>query len=138
MLKNRCRTLLLTLVTIAAGAHAAGEWTFPAGDYANTRFSDLTDIAAGNVANLELAFSFSTGVVRGHEAAPVVAGNTMYVITPFPNYLYALDLTRPTAPVKWRFAPNPQPRSQGIACCDYVNRGVAVADGRVFFNTLDA
>ena len=130
--------LLLVLLSLSVAAHAGGEWTFPAGDYANTRFSDLTEIDRGNVARLKLAFSFSTGVLRGHEAAPVVAGNTMYVITPFPNYLYALDLTKPDAPVKWRFEPNPKASSQGIACCDYVNRGVAVADGRVFFNTLDA
>src|SRR6187549_1619938 len=130
--------LLLLLLSSSVAVHAGGEWTFPAGDYANTRFSDLTEIDRGNVAKLKLAFSFSTGVLRGHEAAPVVAGNTMYVITPFPNYLYALDLTKPDAPVKWRFEPNPKASSQGIACCDYVNRGVAVADGRVFFNTLDA
>jgi lanthanide-dependent methanol dehydrogenase len=132
------RLLASLLLTMCADAGARDDWTFPPGDYANTRYSDLADVTAGNVATLKLAFTFSTGVLRGHEAAPAVSGDTMYVITPYPNYLYALDLTRPDAPLKWKFEPNPRPSSQGIACCDYVNRGVAVADGRVFFNTLDA
>ena len=95
--------LLLVLLSLSAAAHAGGEWTFPAGDYANTRFSDLTEIDRGNVAKLKLAFSFSTGVLRGHEAAPVVAGNTMYVITPFPNYR-----TR-------SISPSPMRRSSGVS-----------------------
>jgi PQQ-dependent dehydrogenase (methanol/ethanol family) len=127
--------LLLTLVSLEA--HAGTDWTFPAGDYANTRYSDLDQVTAQNVGTLKVAFTFSTGVLRGHEAAPAVAGDTLYVITPYPNYLYALDLKRDGA-LKWKFEPNPRPSSQGIACCDFVNRGVAVAGGRVFFNTLDA
>ena len=71
-----------------------GQWTMPAKNYASTRFSGLQDINTGNAAALKLAWSFSTGVVRGHEAAPIIANNTMYIITPFPNYLYALDLTK--------------------------------------------
>jgi lanthanide-dependent methanol dehydrogenase len=54
------------------------------------------------------------------------------------NYLYALDLTRSGAPVKWKFDPKPNAGSQGIACCDVVNRGAAYSNGRIFFNTLDA
>jgi len=139
MFARACGFIVGVLIC-AAGGHAAthDDWTMPAGDHANTRYSDLAEITSGNVANLKLAFTFSTGVLRGHEAAPVVAGDTMYVITPFPNYLYALDLTRPDAPVKWRFEPKPNASSQGVACCDFVNRGVAVAHGRVYFNTLDA
>jgi PQQ-dependent dehydrogenase (methanol/ethanol family) len=123
---------------MCVNAQGGNDWAFPAGDYANTRYSDLDQVTAGNVPTLKLAFTFTTGVLRGHEAAPAVVGNTMYVITPWPNYLYALDLTRPDSPLKWKFEPNPRPSSKGAACCDYVNRGVAVADGRVFFNTLDA
>ena len=58
-----------------------GQWTMPAKNYASTRFSGLEDINTGNVASLKLAWSFSTGVVRGHEAAPIVANNTMYIVT---------------------------------------------------------
>jgi lanthanide-dependent methanol dehydrogenase len=109
----------------------------PAKNYASTRFSGLEDINAGNVANLKLAWSFSTGVVRGHESAPIIANNTMYVITPYPNIVYALDLTQPGAPVKWKYESNPTSSSQGVACCDVVNRGLVFSEGRLFFNTLD-
>lgn len=74
-------------------------------DCAGWPFADLGDINAANVANLEVAFTFSTGMVRGHEAAPVVAGGTMYIMTPCRNVVYALDLTKPGAPVKWQFEP---------------------------------
>lgn len=121
----------------APPAGSEGEWPMAARDHASTRYSPLAQIDAGNVKGLELAFSFSTGVEKGHEAAPIVAGGVMYVVTPFPNYLYALDLSRPGANVKWKFDPKPSASAQGVACCDVVNRGAAFADGRVFFNTLD-
>jgi lanthanide-dependent methanol dehydrogenase len=82
--------------------------------------------------------TFSTGTLQGHEGAPLVVNNTMYVVTPFPNILYALDLTKPGAPAKWSYQPNPSDRAYGIACCDVVNRGAAYADGRIYYNTLDA
>ena len=114
-----------------------GQWIMPAKNYASTRFSGLEDINTSNVTHLKLAWSFSTGVLRGHEAAPIIANNTMYVITPYPNIVYALDLTKPGAPVKWKHEPNPSSSAQGVACCDVVNRGVAYSEGRIFFNTLD-
>jgi PQQ-dependent dehydrogenase (methanol/ethanol family) len=115
-----------------------GQWTMPAKNYANTRYSGLNEITPENVGHLQVAFSFSTGVNRGQESAPLVVGDTMYVLTPFPNLLYALDLTRPGAPVKWRYDPAPDPASQGVACCDTVNRGPTYADGRIHFVTLDS
>ena len=126
----------------ATGATASippedGQWTMPAKDYASTRFSGLDEINASNVQNLKVAFTLSTGVNKGHEAAPLVVGSTMYVVTPYPNDLYALDLTKPGAPAKWKYSPNPSPSSQGVACCDVVNRGVAFAGGKVILNTLD-
>jgi lanthanide-dependent methanol dehydrogenase len=114
-----------------------GQWTMPAKNYASTRFSGLEDINTGNVASLKLAWSFSTGVLRGHEAAPIVADNTMYIVTPYPNTVYALDLTQPGGPVKWKYEPNPMASAQGVACCDVVNRGVFYSEGRIYFNTLD-
>jgi PQQ-dependent dehydrogenase (methanol/ethanol family) len=114
-----------------------GQWTMPAKNYASTRYSRLAQITAGNVAGLKLAFTFSTGVNRGHEAAPLVVNNTMYIVTPFPNLLYALDLTRPGAPMKWKYDPHPVSAAQGVACCDVVNRGAAFADGKIVYNTLD-
>ncbi|RWX70852.1 PQQ-binding-like beta-propeller repeat protein, partial [Mesorhizobium sp. M2A.F.Ca.ET.039.01.1.1] len=121
----------------AAAPPDDGQWTMPAKNYASTRFSELAEINEGNVKNLQVAFTFSTGVNKGQEAAPLVVGNTMYIVTPFPNIVYALDLSKPGAPIKWKYEPNPEPAAQGVACCDVVNRGAAFADGRVFFNTLD-
>jgi PQQ-dependent dehydrogenase (methanol/ethanol family) len=114
-----------------------GEWSMPAKDYASTRFSGLDQINTTNVGRLALAWTFSTGLLRGHEAAPIVADNTMFIVTPYPNILYALDLTQPGAPVKWKYEPKPASAAQGVACCDLVNRGACYAGGRVFYNTLD-
>jgi lanthanide-dependent methanol dehydrogenase len=113
-----------------------GQWTMPAKNYASTRYSELAEITADNVQNLRLAWTFSTGVLRGHEAAPIVVGDTMYIVTPYPNLLHALDLRNQGAK-KWTFEPKPLPASQGVACCDVVNRGAAYFDGKIFFNTLD-
>ena len=121
----------------AAAAATPGEWTMPLGDYAATRYSALDQINAANVANLRPVFTFDTGIARGHEAAPLVVGMTMFIVTPFPNIVYALDLTRPRNPVKWVFRPRPLQRAPGVACCDVVSRGAAFAGGRLFFNTLD-
>jgi PQQ-dependent dehydrogenase (methanol/ethanol family) len=114
-----------------------GQWVMAAKNYASTRFSGLDEINTANVNRLGVSWTFSTGMVAGHEAAPLVVGNTMYVVTPFPNIVYAFDLTRPGAPMKWQYDPKPLGASRGVACCDVVNRGAAYANGRIFFNTLD-
>ena len=72
-----------------------GQWVRATKDYANTRYSTLAQINTSNVAKLKVAWTFDTGVARGQEAAPIVANNTMYVVAPWPNTLYALDLTKP-------------------------------------------
>ena len=108
----------------------------PAKNYAATRFSGLAQITATNVAELRLAWTFTTDVRRGHEGAPLVIGSTMYVVSPFPNALYALDLANQGA-LKWSYRPPRIRAAAGVACCDVVNRGPAFADGRIFFNTLD-
>jgi PQQ-dependent dehydrogenase (methanol/ethanol family) len=118
-------------------AEEDGQWTMPAKNYASTRYSGLEEINAGNVKNLKVAWTFSTGVNRGQEAAPLVIGTTMYVVTPYPNILYALDLTKP-GQTKWKYEPKPAQAAQGVACCDFVNRGAAYTDGKVIYNTLDA
>ncbi|WP_352699287.1 methanol/ethanol family PQQ-dependent dehydrogenase [Mesorhizobium sp. M0152] len=122
---------------VSAAPADDGQWTMPAKNYASTRYSELAEITEDNVKNLQVAFTFSTGVNKGQEAAPLVVGSTMYIVTPFPNVVYALDLSRPGAPMKWKYEPNPEPAAQGVACCDVVNRGAVFSDGRVFFNTLD-
>jgi lanthanide-dependent methanol dehydrogenase len=114
-----------------------GQWTMPAKNFASTRYSGLDEINTETVRNLQVAFTFSTGVNRGQEAAPLVVGSTMYVLSPYPNILYALDLTQPGAPLKWQYNPKPTSAAQGVACCDVVNRGPTFAQGKVYFNTLD-
>jgi PQQ-dependent dehydrogenase (methanol/ethanol family) len=136
-----------TYAPIVGGAHALppsaaspaddGNWTMPGKDYASTRFSALNQITPANIGKLSLAFTFSTGTTKGFEAPPLVVNGAMYIITPYPNYLYALDLTKPGAPTKWMFKPNPATASQGVACCDVVNRGAVYDAGKIFFNTLD-
>src|SRR3712207_5016806 len=91
---------VLCLAALGMGATALsadnpedGEWRMAARDHASTRYSPLAQINAGNVKDLKVAFTFSTGTLRGHEAAPIVVGSTMYVVTPYPNYLYAIDIS---------------------------------------------
>ena len=115
-----------------------GQWVLPGKDYALTRHSELTQITRDNVKNLKAAWTFSTGVLRGHEGAPLVVGSSMYVVTPFPNIVYALDLSKPGPAMKWKYAPEQDEAAIPVACCDVVNRGAAYADGKIFFNQLDA
>lgn len=114
-----------------------GQWRSQARDYANTRYSPLTAINAQNVARLRIAWMFSDGTQYGHEGAPLVVGDTMYLVTPFPNIAYALDLTKPGPSVKWAYYPQPSPQAIGKACCDAVLRGWALADGKLIYNVLD-
>ena len=117
---------------------ANGEWPMPTGDYGNLRYSPLETINTSNVKNLHVTTTMSTGVNRGHEGQPLVIDNTMYVVTPFPNNLIAVDLTKPGGAVKWIFEPHPDRRAMGIACCDVVNRGAAFANGKIIYSLLDA
>jgi PQQ-dependent dehydrogenase (methanol/ethanol family) len=114
-----------------------GQWTMPAKSYAALRYSQLAEITTENVKSLRNAWTFSTSVLRGHEEPPLVVNNTMYILTPFPNLLYALDLTTAGAPMKWMYDPKPQSEAQGVACCDVVNRGPVFAGGSIVFTTLD-
>ncbi len=124
----------IRLVSSPSGA----EWREPAGDPANTRFSSLTQISNANVKGLKLSTSVSTGYSNGHEGQPLVINDVMYVVTPYPNDLLAIDLTQPSTTIKWRYRPSPDPRAVGIACCDVVNRGPTYADGKIIYNLLDA
>jgi len=53
-------------------------------------------------------------MVRGHEATPLVVGDTMYLVTPFPNLLFALDLKQPGGATKWVYRPDPDPAAFGL------------------------
>jgi lanthanide-dependent methanol dehydrogenase len=112
------------------------QWVLQTGDYANTRFSKLDQINAGNVNKLQVAWTFSTGVLRGHEGSPLVIGDIMYVHTPFPNTVYALDLND-DGKIIWKYEPKQDPNVIPVMCCDTVNRGLAYADGKVFLHQAD-
>src|SRR6266568_8620146 len=116
-------TLLLLVAALLVGEAAAppredGQWTMPGKDFAATRYSGLAAITSANAARLHPVWSFSTGVLGGHEGQPLVVNNTMYVVTPYPNVLYAFDLTREGYPLKWKYRPAVDPNAVGIACCD--------------------
>src|SRR3989442_1681056 len=128
---------LIVLQGPAASVRDDGQWTMPGKDYSATRFSGLSQITPRNAARLRPIWSFATGVLGGHEGQPLVVGNTMYVVTPFPNVLYAFDLTREGYPLKWKYRPDVNPTSVGIACCDAINRGAVYADGKIIYNLLD-
>ena len=121
----------------SAEAPGPGDWPLATRDGMNKRYSELAQITNANVKDLRPVFTFGLEVERGQEAAPIVAEGTMFLVAPFPNYVYALDLTKPGAALKWRFDPKADTNARGVACCDHVNRGAAYADGRLFFNTLD-
>lgn len=112
------------------------QWSIQTGDYANTRYSELRDINKYNVKRLAPAWTFSTGVLRGHEGSPLVIGDTMYVHTPFPNIVYALDLNNDGA-IKWKYEPKQDPDVIPVMCCDTVNRGLAHANGMIFLHQAD-
>ena len=112
------------------------QWVMQAGDYANTRYSKLDRINAGNVNKMQVAWSFSTGVLRGHEGAPLVVGDIMYVHAPFPNTVFALDLNN-DGKIIWKYEPKQDPNVIPVMCCDTVNRGLAYADGKVFLHQAD-
>jgi len=121
----------------AAPSGTAAEWPMPSKDYAATRYSPLASITAQNAHGLHPVWTFSTGVLGGHEGQPLVVGNTMYVVTPWPNVLYAFDLTREGYPLKWKYRPAVSPNAIGVACCDSVNRGAFYAGGAIVYNLLD-
>lgn len=139
---NRLRLMLAAPVlaialALSAQAQDGGEWPLPGKDPGATRFSSLDEITAENVGNLRPTWTFSTGVLGGHEGQPLVVNGTMYVVTPYPNVLYAFDLGEEDYPLRFKYRPDVNPASQGVACCDTVNRGAVYADGRIVYNLLD-
>jgi quinohemoprotein ethanol dehydrogenase len=111
-----------------------GSWLSHGRDYAEQRFSPLAAIDVGNVAKLQRRWSFDTGTIRGLEATPLVVDGVMYTTGSW-SVVYALDAR--SGQLLWRHDPR-VPREIGAkACCDVVNRGVAVYRGRVYVGTLD-
>ncbi len=122
---------------LASMQRDARAWVMPSGSYSGQRFSPLRQITADNVHGLQPVWSFSTGVLRGHEGAPLVVGDVMYVHTPFPNIVYALDLDR-EGRILWKYEPRQDASVAAVMCCDTVSRGLAYADGKVLLAQADA
>jgi len=116
----------------------AGQWVMPGRTYDLQRHSPLKQITTANVKDLQVAWTFSTGVLRGHEGNPLVIGHVMYVQSAFPNKVFALDLSKPGAPQIWQFTPEQPADVIPIACCDVVNRGLAYSPkyDRLFIELL--
>ncbi|MEJ1965960.1 MAG: methanol/ethanol family PQQ-dependent dehydrogenase [Gammaproteobacteria bacterium] len=141
------RSILVGIAALTATAAAMADpdldkrmsdpanWASQAGDYANHRYSDLNQINAGNVGKLQVAWTLSTGVLRGHEGSPLVIGDTMYVHTPFPNNVFAVNLKDQT--YKWKYEPKQDVNVIPVMCCDTVNRGLAYGDGKIFLQQAD-
>ncbi len=114
----------------------AANVVMPTNTYDNQRFSGLSQINASNVGKLQVAWTFSTGVLRGHEGAPLVVGDVMFVHAPFPNTVFALDLNN-DGKILWKYEPKQDPNVIPVMCCDTVNRGVAYGDGKIFLHQAD-
>ncbi|TYC50322.1 PQQ-dependent dehydrogenase, methanol/ethanol family [Rhodobacterales bacterium] len=113
-----------------------GQWAIQTGDYKNHRYSELDEINKENVGDLHVSWTFSTGVLRGHEGSPLVIDGIMYVHTPFPNIVYALDL-KDEGKIIWKYEPKQDPNVIPVMCCDTVYRGVAYADGKIILHQAD-
>ena len=114
----------------------AANVVMPTITYDNQRYSALNQINTGNVGKMQVAWTFSTGVLRGHEGAPLVVGDVMYVHAPFPNTVFALDLNH-DGKILWKYEPKQDPNVIPVMCCDTVNRGVAYGDGKIFLHQAD-
>ena len=114
------------------------QWVMPNANYAGWNYSPLDQINVDNVQNLAMSWTVQLGIQDSHEASPLVIGDTMYIATPKPNYVYALDLVRQGV-IKWEFRPEILDLETTVraACCGAQTRGLAYADGRIFFTTLD-
>ncbi len=111
-------------------------WASPGRTNDLQRYSPLDQINAQNVGKLQVAWTFSTGVLRGHEGQPLVIGDTMYIVSPFPNTVYALDLNN-DGRILWKYEPKQDPNVVPVMCCDTVNRGLAYGDGKIFLHQAD-
>jgi PQQ-dependent dehydrogenase (methanol/ethanol family) len=111
-------------------------WCMQQHDYNAHRYSQLDQINTKNVGSMKVAWTFSTGVLRGHEGSPLVIGNMMYLHTPFPNIVYALNLDDENK-IVWKYEPKQDPSVIPVMCCDTVNRGLQYADGKLFLHQAD-
>jgi len=138
------RLLALLLIVAACGAPGApeerpGEWPELGGGWRGEHYSPLARIDAANAAQLGFAWEYEARsrrgrVEHGQEATPIAVGGVLYVAGPWGS-VFAVDGR--TGAERWRYDPEVDGSYARHACCDVVNRGVAVHDGRVYVGTLD-
>jgi lanthanide-dependent methanol dehydrogenase len=117
-------------------AQDPNQWVLPLGSYSGIRHSTLKQINTSNAGKMHVAWTMSTGTLRGQEGQPLVIGNMMYFESSYPNFVYAINLDN-VGQIVWKFAPEQDKFSPSVACCDLVNKGVAYADGKILVTTLD-
>jgi lanthanide-dependent methanol dehydrogenase len=129
-------TLALANADVEKNIANSKNWAMQAGDMFNQRYSQLKQINTGNVGKMQVAWTFSTGVLRGHEGSPLVIDGKMYLHSPFPNKVFAIDLD--TQKILWKYEPKQDPAVIPQMCCDTVNRGLAYAEGKVILQQADS
>jgi PQQ-dependent dehydrogenase (methanol/ethanol family) len=147
MSKHLLTIAAASAVALASGVASANDdvkrltsnpnnWAIWGGDYYGQRYSTLDQINSNNAEDLQVAWTFSTGVLRGHEGGPLVVGDTLYIHSAFPNKVFAIDLNDQT--LRWSYVPvqNAQ-ETIPVMCCDTVNRGLAYAEGKIFLQQAD-
>jgi PQQ-dependent dehydrogenase (methanol/ethanol family) len=123
---------------LAAMSKDSKQWVMTGRTFDLQRYSPLNQITTSNVNQLGVAWTMSTGTLRGHEGNPLVVGNVMYFHTSFPNKVYALDLTKEGMPQIWQFTPDQPADVIPVACCDVVNRGLAYhPSGKLYIQLLE-
>ena len=129
--------LAVALASSSAYAGAGKEWTVFGGDNAATRYSTLDQVNTGNVSNLKVKWMHSMGSVLSQETSPLIIDGVMYVSTSSgPAFIFAINAV--TGETIWAHQPDMQADFHQIVCCGEANRGVAYANGRIFFGRLDA
>ena len=121
---------------VMALSQDANNWVMWGRTYDGQRYSPLNQINKDNVGNLQVAWTFSTGVLRGHEGGPLVIGDTMWVHTPFPNKVFSINIADQS--INWIYEPKQDAAATvPVMCCDTVYRGLAYADGKIFLQQAD-
>lgn len=115
-------------------ASAGAEWLSYGGTYDEQRHSSLSSISSENVGDLGVAWTYDLATNRGVESTPIVVDGVMYVTSAW-SIVYALDAK--TGEELWVYDPEADPSASANACCDVVNRGVAVYDGKIFIGVID-
>ncbi|MEO1567903.1 MAG: PQQ-dependent dehydrogenase, methanol/ethanol family [Pseudomonadota bacterium] len=115
-------------------ASAGAEWLTYGGTYDEQRHSSLQKINTETVSQLGVAWTYDLATARGVESTPIVVDETMYVTSAW-SIVYALDPV--TGAEKWVYDPGADKAVGVKACCDVVNRGVAVYDGKIFVGVID-